>query len=127
MNEDSPCDFSTRITASPGTPEYQRQLRLQTLAAADRAMYTPVVRAACGFFGLLFAWLLVELVPEMVMVESLSRMFSQIVLLVFLALAVVECGGVTLFGKSFYLRFTLPGVQRRTSVDDGETSQAGRR
>ena len=127
MNEDSPRDFSTRITAPPGTPEYQRQFRLQQLTAADRALHIPVVRTACGLFGLTFAWSLVELAPEIVTADSVGLMFSRSVMLAFNALVVAECVGVALFGKSFYLRLILSGVQRRTSVDDGETSQAGRR
>lgn len=52
---------TTRITAPPGTPEYESQMLAQGQAAMDRAVAMPLVRIA---FGLFFAMMAASIVGK---------------------------------------------------------------
>lgn len=58
MSSDPERDPIARITASPGSPEYEEQMLAQGQAAMDRALAMPVVRL---FFGLFFALMAVQI------------------------------------------------------------------
>ena len=95
----------TRITARPGTPEYQRQFEQQVLASADLTLRMGIVRVACGLLGLLFAFAAIVTVADGASREQMCRHLA-----IWTPLA-IELLSVAIRGKSMCLRLLLSGVQ----------------
>jgi hypothetical protein len=96
-----------RITARPGTPEYQRQFNQQALAAADAALRMWTVRVPCGLFA----------VMSVCLAFSFAAHFRQSplehgLMVIELLTVALETGSVALRGKSLYFRWLLSGVRR---------------
>jgi hypothetical protein len=102
-----PEPLGQRITARPGTPEYQRQFEQQALAAADASLRLPFVRIICGVFAIASGMAVILSLID----SSLTWKSCLENLLVSTPLA-VELGLVAFVGKSLYLRFMLSGVRR---------------
>jgi hypothetical protein len=100
-----------RITAQPGTPEYQRQFEQQALAAADASLRLGLVRIACGVFAVMFGALAVDAVVDAVLDFSV-RWTGRLVYAACLASLVVELARIALVARSRYLRFLLSGIHR---------------
>ncbi len=102
-----PEPLGQRITASPGTPEYQQQFNQQALAAADASLRLPLVRIICGVFAIACVIMAVHSLFDLSLTWT-SRLGD---LLCFTPLA-VEVALVAFVGRSLYLRFLLSGVRR---------------
>ena len=116
----TPTDNGTdRITATPGTDEYDRQFRRQALHAADAALALWFVRVPCGVVALLTILLLLSL-----WFSSPDVDFNLLFMSLYLSLAAIELGNVALRGRSCYLRFILSGVkQGERQVDDRDDAK----
>ena len=106
---------NTPIAARPGTAEYESQFHRQALAAADSALRLGIVRAACGFFGLLFlAGGIVEVAEGTCDWDSFAFLLRAII--------TVDLLNVALRGKSMWFRLLLSGVRR---PETGTNKQPG--
>jgi hypothetical protein len=116
MPESSRDNQEARITAPPGTPEYQRQLEQQALAAAGSMLRSGIVRIACGIFGLIF------LINTIAAVEDAKndwrRLWNAAFLTAFSMAAAVELLSVAIRGKSVYLSVLLSGIHRQRAKKD---------
>ncbi len=99
--EQENCD---RITARPGTPEFDEQFQRQSNAACARFWAHPVTRVACFGLGLMWAMLFVSEVCDLVMaIASSSLRFreigSKLTLIFGLGWLIAICAKVTWCGK----------------------------
>ena len=95
---------SYRVTAPPGTSEYNRQFRRQRLWAVDAMLSLWFVRIAFGVFAIFAVGALVAFWQDATVVDV-----SLLGATLFLSLSVLEFGNIALRGKSFYLRFVMSG------------------
>ncbi len=95
---------SYRVTASPGTSEYNRQVRRQRLWAVDAMLALWFVRIAFGVSAILAVGALVAFWQDASVVDV-----SLLGATLFLSLSVIEFGNIALRGKSFCVRFMLSG------------------
>jgi hypothetical protein len=110
-----------RITAAPGTDEYDRQFRRQALHAADGALALWIVRIPCGVFAL---WSVVMLFmlwfhwPD----GDLRSLLEDLYLALCGIWCAIEFGTVALRGRSLYFQSLLSttGLRQRQVPDDGD-------
>ncbi len=95
------------ITAKPGTDEYQEQFDKQALGAADSILRLWFVRVACGLFSVLYLYFAIDTFGES------NTWIEACFFFVYMIFFGVELGSVALFGRSFFLRYMMSGVNRK--------------
>lgn len=100
--EQEDCD---RITARPGTPEFDEQFQRQSNAACDRFWAHPVTRVACCGLGLMCVVLFVSEIYDLVTALATSSMrfrevASNAVRIIGLGWIAPICAKVTWYGKT---------------------------
>ena len=108
----SPSDDSgQRITARPGTSEYDAQFEKQAQSAADGVLRHWFIRVPCAVFALGNVAAIIESI-----FVSAQPILSLIWSIVWMTLLTIECGSIALGRKSFYFRFCLSGVPFRSRI-----------